>query len=1405
FFSILFIALMLNSSIAFAEANAADTSGLPAPGTGTTGTSLGTGTNGTGTGGATGTGTGAAGTDTGTGTTGTGDAAKNAEFACKNPSTYPQETVLLPQEVAALNRAIQNLDKLNALPFTGKAVEGPDANKMAAKDRDKLENSKIVIPTGEGKNAFLNTLPDLKFNPGEAPFLSSLGGQGPMAVGISLDDTLRVGRCEDLQNQLDRNINGCPMVDRQLEFRNSGEGITQDFKSVWTDLKDWIGIGPDMTETYTTPETEQIQTAVAMEPDPENITYKQASRIPGNPIKNSIKTQSFDATIGSTCSTSDCTIASYSAFDKYFNSWFSAEMVVSGFGPTLIGQAKRYAGYLGRRGWPWEISNNSFFNSFRKNFLSPDSLLGKARKQAMLTRVDKYGFGEYRKLFWEGSGWQEGYSAVKGGGTRRLLDEWLKAGGKLDTEITDPVRRGEFFKLVKDWKGVAKTHGALVQGYYDDYAKVLNKYGMGTAEEQAALVEYAQKTSKAMRDIDSLMSLDFPEFWVKDEAAGLWKYGIKDAKTGTVVAVTGDSSNITAVMQKFEKDGHWANWATSHPAGPERIFEATDEGFLRLYEPDPTGNFLGSYTIEDVQKHFSRFQDKMVQLETGDYVKLDEVNLGKLLKSGTPTGEVRLYDLGWKPALDITPEDWAARFTRYRVRNRLVGQLNNHTTRLYNALVEKGWAGQNRRYLSLLDKAASQEDEILKSYFSIKGGAKWTVMPYIYWGLKRGVGFEGLSAYQLPDSWTAAKLYLGETNLYNDAFIEFFANSGSDEGDLFAQVLNVLPWKMVLNEVSDKFNPLKDKYDTATGRGPSGYRSNVENVALFSQTGNECKTCKWNYTTSNFNQQTGAGDVKISLGTREGLSNILLEDVISDDAKEKGTTLVSFAHHMNIDWEGPEKSDSSETNLDLVDAKKNDKTCAAVLDKMPVVGWFGKISGGKPSRVGAALAFGETLGYAIIGWPGLMGSIIQQTLIAPEFQDCVDDVEGYYIHIFAPAAEQEKKTASPNQLGTEKATDIIQNVTNSVLGPQKEGDKSKTFVDVVKDKVRDETAKLADNANAKSVLQAMVEAKNYTTGNFGGKQLFFFWYKGEQNVVRYDKTRKALIKDPDSDIDIAVDNEKGRITVDGNQVITSPDHVRLAAPNGNIPAWEIPQRITKIGLPAGSIERIFQMGINSEMVVDTSTATGKRVLDCIKAGVLEQTGLSLDSYNLSDAFGKVKSVVSDSHPSIVADEVTKTITAEGTPREIVYGDSAALSIKANREIELFSNAAGEGLLRVGRLESIQFENGVIVYKPETNELLVWLKHHDKAILNQNDVDGLIATPAKVTNPATGCEEPAVDLEAIAKPGSDYIAKKVDNFNTSLEKMGPFQVFDTDTHRYIFYSKLEDGACKPYFKMINKQT
>ncbi|MDD5163657.1 MAG: hypothetical protein PHD95_05630 [Candidatus ainarchaeum sp.] len=1381
FFSILLIALILNSSFAFAETGASDT------GTGTDGTTVPPSEPAT--------------------PPATNDTGKLTEFACKNPSnTLPGETVLLPGEIAKLKQAVQSLDELNAKPFTGKAIEAPDAKKTEPADRDKLENSKIVLPTGNGNEAFLNTLPDLKFNPGEAPFLFNKSSQGPFAVGISLDDTLRIGRCEDLQSQLDKNQNSCPMIDRQLEFRNSGEGITQDFKNVWNDLKDWVGIGPDVEDTYTDKETEQIKTALASETDPEKVTYKQVSRVPGNPIKNSIKTQSFGAEIGSTCQTADCTISSYSAFDKYFNSWFSSEMVISNFGPTLLGQAKRYLGYLGRRGWPWDLSNNSFVKAFRKNFMTTGSLLGDARAANTAARIDKFGFGEYRKILWEGTGWQEGYQMIKGGSTRRLLDDWLKAGGKLDTEITDPVRRGEFFKLIKEWRSFAKTNSALIDDYSGEYAKIVEKYGMDSIEGKSALIDYGQKTSRLMRDMDRVTRLDYPEFWAKDEAAGIYNMAVKDAKTGTMITLTEDSANINGIMAKFERDGTWANWEASPPGGDyARIFETTPDGFLKMYKPDPTGKFLGSYTVEDVEKHFSRFQDKMIQLENGEFIKLDSTSVGHILKSGTPTGEIRVYDLGWKPEIDMTPEDWAARFTRYRVKSRIMGNMNLHADRLYNALIEKGWAGQNRRYLSLLDKAMAQEEEILKSYFSLKGGTKWTVMPFVYWGLKRGVGFEGLSAYQLPDSWRAAQLSLGETKLYNDAFMDFFANEGSDEGDLFAQVLNVLPWKMILNKATEQYKPLEEKFNYITGKGPAGYRSNVENVALFSQTGDECKTCSWNYAPKGVNPETGIGTAGISLKTREGLSSILLEDVISDDAKEKGSTLISFAHHTNIDWTGPEKSDAGDTKLDLVQAQNDKKTCKDALEKIPIVGSFGKIVDGKPQRIGAFLSFGETMGYFVFGWPGIFGSAMQQILIAPEFQDCVDDVEGYYIHIFAPAKEQEKKAETPNQLGSEKATDIFKNLTGSVLGPSNPDDKSKTFVDVVKDKVKEETQQLADKANAKSVLQAKVDAKNYTTGNFEGKQLFFLWYKGEQNASKYDKTSKALIKDTDNGTELKIDNAKGEISFDGKPVITTPDQVRLAAPNGNIPAWEIPQRMTKIVLPSGSTDRIFQMGINSELLVDTTSPVGQSILNCIKQGVEEQTGVKLNSQNLSDAFGKVKSIVSDTHPSIVADELSKTITAEGIPREIVYGDSAAASINASRDIELSGNAGGKGLARVGKMESIQFEQGVIVYKAETNELLIWLKRHDKAILNQNDVEGLIATPTTVKNPETQCEEPAINLEAIPKSGSDAIAAKVDNFNASMQKMGPFQVFDTDTHRYIFYSKLENGVCKPYFKMINKQT
>jgi hypothetical protein len=225
---------------------------------------------------------------------------------------------------------------------------------------------------------------------------------------------------------------------------------------------------------------------------------------------------------------------------------------------------------------------------------------------------------------------------------------------------------------------------------------------------------------------------------------------------------------------------------------------------------------------------------------------------------------------------------------------------------------------------------------------------------------------------------------------------------------------------------------------------------------------------------------------------------------------------------------------------------------------------------------------------------------------------------------------------------------------------------------------------------------------------------------------------------------------------------------------------------------------MFQMNAAGEMFVKESS-----VLDCIKNGVVEQTGIAMNSDDLSEAFGKVNSIVTDSHPNIYPDLTNNRIIAEGRPRRIAQGSEARVDILANRDTLLIGSLDGDNA--AGKMKTIQFKNAFILYKPETNELIVWLKHNEKAILEQNDVSGLIGKKATAKNPENNCDEPAIDLEAKGIPESELSMHKVALFNQSLKKMGPFKIFDTPDKRFIFYSKLENGACKDYFKVIDKKS
>jgi hypothetical protein len=1336
--------------------------------------------------------------------------AKRIEFTCNTPESNPDEKVLSPQEVAELKRKTQ-------LDANGFSIDQIDSGKGSNPNREESVNNLVVQKT-DNNAAILNQIPDKKMDIGElAPWLNRFSS-GPFAFGVSLDDTLRIGQCRNLP-KLEAEKRGCPVTDKQLSYRNSGAGITSDFKNVYNDVKDFISedlLGKEKgAGQYTAEELAQLQTNLASEDDLNGLQAKQVKR-EINPIENSIKTDNFTAEMATNCNQNSCLVSSYSFFDKYFNSWFSAEMVVTSFGPTLFGQAKRYLGWMRRRGWPWSISDNQLLNKFRAKFMNPDSLIGKARTQRMITRVDKYGFGEFWTPMTECTDWDSGYKWIKGGSARKMINEMAAPGGFLD-KLDDPVRKGEFFKLVREMNGYAKTNKAMIGYANEAYMDVLKKFGPGSPEARSALIEYARTNGKVLGWMDDAFSLDAPEWFARDDYAGLYDVGVKHLQSGTVHPLSGDSHHIRAAIDKFVQDGDWSNFDT----WGNKAYEATEEGFLQLYKIDPTGEFISEVAVEDLQKNFSHFVDKAALTEKGDLIRIDGTSIDYIVKEAPGTGKVKIYKASWKPFEAETPEKFAGRLTHSRVKGRLTSNFPYNTQRLYDALVEKNFAGKSRHYYSLLDKAFAQEDEILKSYFSVKGGLKWTALPLAYWGGKQGFGFEGMSAYQLPDTWYNVEMYTGDASLFDDAFIDFFANEGSDEGDIFIQVLNKLPWKMVFNYISKQYNPLNDAYEKYTTPG-SGWRRTVENVALISSTPEECANCSIGLFVNTPTEQsvtelmsTGKGEARIEFSSNQKMQSYLLEDVLSDKAKEEGTTLIAFGHHTDLSGKSPTGEKGIENGkIDLVEAQNNKETCADKVKKLGL-GFLGD----DPQRAAAVLAFGETALYAVFFWSGVIGSVVQQTLLAPELQDCVDDKEGYYLHMFAPASTT-AKSEPPNQKASEKAGDIIKNVTDFVTGSKgdaattTEKAQSKSAWEQIKEKVALTAQELSDKAQASTILQASVETAGQTDGIVSFKQLFFYWFKGTAQPAVYDNKTKSYYRDLDNNIDVLIDNEKGILAVskDGKPfetIIEGKDHTRLATPSSDNTALEIPQRIGQIGLPtegAALNEMLFEMNWQGSLAVHPE------VLDCIKKNVEQQTGVALSTDKITDAFGAVEAIVTTSHPRISADKVEKAIIANGSPREIVYGDNAKATVFVNRKTVLTNSTD----VNVGLFQSIQFANGVILYKPETNELIIWLRHNEQSILRQGDVSGLKATPTKVINPETGCPEPAIDLEALPNleaGDQSAITQRVDNFNKSIEKMGPFQTFDTEKHRFIFYSVKTspscdpnaEGCCQERVRIIDKET
>lgn len=1307
-------------------------------------------------------------------------------FLCQNSGLSPNEN--------------QNIIDLLKTGFTGKEIAG-QTEKNA--DRDKLAANKLVLENPNDENSAVKVdVPSLKFKPKEISQFLNTFVDGPFSFGVVLDDSLRAGRCEDPASP------GCTLTGPNLKYRNSGAGIVADLKPVAEsakELKEYFIDGNASLTQFSKSDNDALKAALAT--DANDTQLKSARRTEKKLIPNTILAGAFDARLETNCSNSSCVISTYSLFDKYFNSWMSTQMVVTTFGPSLLYQTKKLFGWTGRRGFLSGVKEgyHEFLDRFRKRLVTPESFLGRIKQSRIYATLNKHaGWREWYKSLTGGNFDGSGYKIVKTEEFQHYIGEMLGKDGFI-SGIKSAEERADFIKVLKDLRSLTRSAEARVtqtQVSWQEAAEIANKQDdlarLAGREpdslsperliERQKHLEYGQDVSWWMTEFfDDTLDTDVPEWIVRHPNTGFFDKGVLQVRSdggSEVVDLYTEHRNMQRILQKFRESGTF------------RDFEKEASEFNSAYQSRGEGLVLYTFDRDSISNRagLSYSNLKAAEVSAARRPTFIEDTYGKFLpynSSSVPAIQSRLAGQNasivegrWKEAGVMSPHEFIDRITNARVRPNLNFATKN-VQQMLDAVQERNFV--SRRYWNALDKLAAQEDELIRSYFTVKGGAKWTTLPFGYWWAKRGFGIEGISQYMLPDTWHRLKVTHGSENIYDYSYVDFFANEGSDQGDLFIQVINKLPWKIILDELSQKYNPVKNLYDSIT---KNELRSEAENLAFYLTGPEDCVNCRVVIRSEDQSRFR-------PFFTVEGkkLTSYILEDTVSDKAKAAGQTLIAFAGHTNlVGQSGSEKGEP----IDLVKAVNDKKTCA---DAVRNLNFYGvNVGRGIPDalaregRIGAVLGTLESVTYATFFWAGIFSTAAIQVVLAPQLNDCVDADEGYYIHYFVPVKEKQDKQSGTSQKSTENVQKLVDKFKTNYLDTYK-GDQNSAVKEAT-EKLGSELDKFVNTAKDNDLVQATLNFSGTSSGQMDARDLFYFWAgKGAEITPAVYKDTGSMQVRGSNDVNLGIDFAKGQITQNGVPIVQSPDNVRLASTNLKIPAIEIPQTVTQTCLE-GTHDAAFSVNAQGEVRV-----LNPELLSCIRNGVLEQTGLTLDSDKLNDAFGALETIVTTTHPNVRP--TGDGITAEGIPRKVAQGRDATITIYADRDVNL--SKSNDGDTSLGKLQSIQFKNGVIVVKPN-GCFLTWLKHHEAGILDKSLVEGIRPRLERQPNPETGCAEPAINLQAISDNASDFKSAKVDQFNQALAHQGPFQVFETPTQRFIISSEPNaKGVCEDHLRVVDKAT
>ncbi len=1332
-------------------------------------------------------------TETSTGTTNLGTGATDSsgiQVASSDPTAIPATNASQTCAVSKLSPLeAKGIMDLTSQGFAGeKITEGDLADANKKNDVKEITDASLVGKELGGDRAVKVDAPKYAAPADRFSFFNNQSINGPFGIGLIIDDTLRVGRCADLPEEQ------CRVFGSGLNMRTGGTGIKTDlvnaFDSVSSDAtKD---AGTIASQNLSKEEYDKMK-ANYLDFNTGDKDFTTGSFTTDGPkITNSIYTQNYIAKNATSCNNSACTISTYSAFDKYFNAWLSTDMVVFNIGPTVLNKANKLLSKA------YRLSTSSYggkplanplgiFESFKNktiDTLTPKSLVG-------------YRYDRYNALLKE-----EGFDSIMEPFT--IKAKLFSSGGggengKLvgpDSPIWKftPEKKRKFFEAIENLRGYARGNAEYVAAAKAEFA--------ASAKTAADKLTYAEKVTNYLVEWDDAIQLDTPA-WMKinDDlfslnGLALRKNGPYPDGQGYVDISTAAPFNFKRALQQFGKDGDWRAWSNSQNAD---TFTALANGDLQLYKIDVKEVLANNATLNDLKGHIVKYGQGGVSVKLADGRVMSLTNESFDYIAGLPgaAGNLTVYKSGYVPTNPLTPADFANRVTDSRMVGRPETALRN-LDEIHNGLVQNDYAG--RKSYSFLDQQFANEGDMLKAYYknpAVGGVYKGLVLPIVYWEAKKGLGNADYSAYMLPETWTTLSVNQGVDTLYKDSYIDFYANEGSDQGDMFKRAFNSLPfvWNKIVTMgastnqfTSDMLNKVTFGFLNDDGMVQGGMRDTVGDVAFYSHNEN-CVDCtgslvfKDNYFGINFIAATG-------------MQAYLLEAANDETKKVSGTTLISYSHHSNLEGKAGQNDGDS---INLVSAQREGNTCDQQLKKLGL-GFFGTASGG-------VLGVAENAAYFVGFGYGLIASLIQQMYYARELQDCVDDKEGYYIHFYAPPAKEAASTKSKEILSNETVSSALSDMSSKLDAVVKEKtsagtektDSQKNPVEQSMDKIKDQFSEFADKAKSTNILQASIEMLPTSTGGVKGTDVFYVWFKDSAMPIGYRTTGKVTTTD--GNISVEEDYTKGTLSINGKQVLgpDKADHVRMIAQDNRIPAKVVPVTLNKVAAPNDN-SIVFQLNTYGELKV-----LNTQVLDCIQKAVVDQTGITYTGDELTQVFGDLKAISTELYSAVVVNKTAGEIVLEGSGARYKGTGSAKFVVDGfwDTRLEIDANQTATG----GKFVGMNFENGSIVLKPSTNELIIWLRQHAQSILSSKDVKGLNAKLTTVKDPESECDEPAIDLEAVPQSGDELGAKRVDNFNTSMDHLGPFTQFTTDKRIYEFYAKRDEttGECKNYFRVRDKDT